>query len=115
MHYLALLNSPAHSAAPSGPAGLFIPSIAGLAAAVYGLWMITKPDKFLRWLEHRLQVLADNPYRFDPVRLENKRRALMNYVYSTEPIRKIRRTGIKFIIGAVIFELLIWLSFLLIH
>jgi len=111
MPHLALMNSPLHPTTASGPAVLIIPSIAGVAAAIYGLWMIIYPDRFLKWLEHRLNVLADNPYRFDPVRLESKRRALMNYVYANKPIKKIRRTGIYFIGGAVVFELVIWLSF----
>jgi len=111
MPHLALINSPLHPTAPSGPADLIIPSIIGVAAAIYGVWMIIHPDRYLKRLEHRLNVLADNPYRFDPVRLESKRRALMNYVYANEPIKKIRRTGFYFVVGVVVFELLIWLSF----
>ena len=114
MHGLALLNltSPLHPAAGGDPVGLFIPSIAGLIAFLYGLWMVIHPNKFLQWFERRLYTLGDNPYRYDPVRLQNKRNALMSYINAKDPLKKIRSKGIYFIVGAVLFELVIWLSYL---
>jgi len=113
MYHFALLNSPLHSTTASGPADLLIPSIAGLGAVAYGLWMLIHPDRCIKWFEDRLNVLGDNPYHYDPVRLQSKRTALMKYVYAKDPIKKIRWTGICFICGAVLFELIIWLFYLL--
>jgi len=66
--------------------------------------MVYFPERCLERLQHRLDTLETNPYRYDPVRLRSKRQNLMDYVYADNPIKKIRSLGYRYILFVVIFE-----------